>query len=173
MYYDTAYHENRKQYSVVGIVSTLQTGHYTKESQFHSQLGQNVLKFLNWHWYLPSLLFSGIQGHFIRQGRGKGGGQAMKVHFYLVPRLTKNAAKPLTSWTSWILHSMYRSSFSFTFIYCGNVFLVLGKQIHVCCNSINKNIYYYACGTIRRYSKLSHCLLRQTQMQILFTLSPV
>jgi len=38
-----------------------------------------------------------------------------------------------------ILHSMYTNNFNLT-IYCENVLLVLGKQIHVCCNCIKKNI---------------------------------
>lgn len=37
----------------------------------------------------------------------------------------------------------------------------------------NIYIYYYTGGTIRKYSKLKHCLLRQTQMQIPFMLSAV
>jgi hypothetical protein len=102
---------------------------------FYSQHGQEVLKCPNWHWDPPSLLFSGFQGHFVG-----GGWQDMKVHFYLAPRLKKNAAKPLISW---ILHSVYTNNFSLTFIYCENVLLVLGKQIHVCCNSIKKKYIPY------------------------------
>jgi hypothetical protein len=36
MYYDTAYYENRKQYSVVGIVSRLQTGQPRNQSSIPS-----------------------------------------------------------------------------------------------------------------------------------------
>jgi len=39
--------------------------------------------------------------------------------------------------------------------------------------TVLKKKYITTRGTIRRYGKLNHCPLRQTQMQILFILSPV
>jgi len=90
MYYDTAYCENRKQYSVAGIVSRLRLDNQGITVPFPAWTKGFKVPKLTPGTTQPSIPW--VPGALHRGG--------MKVHFYLVPRFNKECSKtshPLNS----------------------------------------------------------------------------